>query len=143
MWTQMRALFGFQRQLAHSRRHAGENDARLLEVDDVLEYATVSGAVSARLEAKVGTLAVGKQADIILLRADLINVLPVNNMKAAVVLSMDPRNVDTVMVAGRVVKSDGKMLGVDMQQLSSRIYDRRDRVFEAANVPLMSSVRRL
>jgi 5-methylthioadenosine/S-adenosylhomocysteine deaminase len=143
MWTQMRALFGFQRQLAHSRRHAGENDARLLEVDDVLEYATVSGAVSARLEAKVGTLAVGKQADIILLRADLINVLPVNNMKAAVVLSMDPRNVDTVMVAGRVVKSDGKMLGVDMQQLSSRIYDRRDRVFEEANVPLMSSVRRL
>ena len=109
----------------------------------MLEYATIGGAVATRLDAKVGTLSPGKQADIILLRADMLNVMPVNDMKSAVVLNMDARNVDTVLVAGRIVKRDGKMIGVDMRQLASRLYASRDRVYAAYGKPPKSPVHRM
>ena len=59
----------------------------------------------------------------------MLNVMPVNDMRAAIVLNMDARNVDTVLVAGRIVKQGGKMIGVDIEQLSRRVYAARDRVF--------------
>ena len=115
----------------------------MLELQDVLEYATVAGAVSMRLDGKVGTLAIGKAADIILLRTDQLNVAPVNDLKSAVVLSMDARNVSTVMVAGRIVKQDGKLLGVDQEALLARLYESRDRLFRESKTPLPSPVHRV
>ena len=107
----------------------------MMDCNDVLEYATIAGAASALLETKTGTLSPGKQADIILLRTDMLNVMPINDMKTPVVLNMDARNVDTVMVAGKIVKQSGRMLGVDISQLNSRLYESRDRVFAASAVP--------
>ena len=132
MWTQMRLIFGLQRSNALELHFAGKTAPELIDVDDVLRYATIGGATAARLRDKVGTLTPGKQADVILLRADMINVLPVNNLRSAVVHNMDARNVDTVIVAGRVVKQDGQLLGVDMARLASEVYSGRERVFTTA-----------
>ena len=62
--------------------------------------ATVAGAHANGLTAKVGSLEVGKKADAVLLRADRVNVFPVNDRVGAVVSGMDVSNVDTVFVAG-------------------------------------------
>jgi cytosine/adenosine deaminase-related metal-dependent hydrolase len=143
MWTQMRLVYALQRMNAFETRFAGRQPPATINVSDILEYATIAGATAARLDDKIGTLTPGKQADIILLRTDMINVMPVNDLKSAVVLNMDARNVDTVMVAGRIVKRNGKLLGVDMGQLAPRLYESRDRVYEAAQRPLPSPVHRL
>jgi 5-methylthioadenosine/S-adenosylhomocysteine deaminase len=135
MWTQMRLIFGLQRSNALGLRLAGKPAPALIDIDDVLRYATIGGAKAARLEDKVGTLTPGKQADLILLRADMINVLPVNDLRSAVVHNMDARNVDTVIVAGRVVKRHGRLLGVDMTRLASEVHSSRERVFAAAGQP--------
>jgi 5-methylthioadenosine/S-adenosylhomocysteine deaminase len=135
MWTQMRLIFGIQRSNALQLLHSGKSAPALINVDDVLRYATIGGATATRLQDKVGTLAPGKQADLILLRADMINVLPVNDLRSAVVHNMDARNVDTVIVAGRVVKRDGSLLGVDMTRLASEIHSSRERVFTRAGQP--------
>lgn len=143
LWTQMRKVFALQRSNALELHFAGKRAPVMAEVADMLEYATICGAVACRLDSKVGSLTPGKQADIVLLRADMLNVAPVNDLKSAVVLNMDARNVDTVMVAGRIVKRDGKMLGVDTKQLLTRIYASRDRVYAAYAKECKSPVHRM
>lgn len=75
-----------------------------------LEWATISGARMAGLDSQVGSLTPGKQADIILLRADDLAMFPVTDPVASVVMQGGVVNVDTVLVAGRVVKRDGRLL---------------------------------
>lgn len=84
---------------------------------------------------KIGTLSPGKQADFVLLRADAVNVPPVNDLRGAVVSGTDVSNVDTVLVAGRVVKRSGLLVGVDFDRLYAMVYGARDRVFAKAEVP--------
>jgi cytosine/adenosine deaminase-related metal-dependent hydrolase len=114
-FTQMRAVFTLQRMLAlnpPSTRTGGQ--PRLLSVRDVVEFATIAGARANHLEQKVGTLTPGKEADIIMLRTDAVNVMPVNNAYGAIVLGMDTSNVDTVFIGGRARKRGGQLVGVDL-----------------------------
>ena len=69
--------------------------------------------------------------------------MPVNDMRSAVALNMDGRNVDTVMIAGRILKRHGKLLGVDLDALALQLYDARDHVFSEFKAELRSPVRRL
>ena len=47
----------------------------------------------------------------------MLNVMPINNAVGAVVTSMGPQNVDTVLIAGKVMKRNGKLVGVDMNRI--------------------------
>ena len=88
LFTQMRSVFTLQRMLAlnrHARR--AQPQPRLLTVRDVVEFATIAGARANHLDRKVGTLTPGKDADVIMLRTDTINVMPFNNAYGAVVLA--------------------------------------------------------
>jgi 5-methylthioadenosine/S-adenosylhomocysteine deaminase len=107
----------------------------LLNVRDVLRFATSNGAKHLRLDAKTGSLKPGKEADIILLDANAINVAPINNVPGAVVSLMDRTNVETVIVAGKVRKWKGRLLDVDLRALRRQLEDSRDYLFQAANVP--------
>jgi 5-methylthioadenosine/S-adenosylhomocysteine deaminase len=130
MFTQMRTVFALQRMLALERRRTGGGDPRLLTVRDVVELATVQGARDNHLDDRIGSLTPGKQADVILLRTDTINVLPVNDAYGAVVLGMDARNVDTVFVAGRVRKRRGELVDVDLASVRRRVHASRAYVLE-------------
>ena len=118
-FTQMRTVFSLQKNEVWAKRLAGDkNPPKFLTVREVLEFATVEGARANGLEKKIGTLTPGKEADIILLRTDLLNVMPINNAVGAVVTSMTAQNVDTVLIAGKVMKRNGKLVGVDMNQVA-------------------------
>jgi cytosine/adenosine deaminase-related metal-dependent hydrolase len=106
-----------------------------LTTRDVLRYATMNGAKALRLDHKVGSLTPGKEADILILDAEAINVAPLNQVPGAVVSLMDRTNVETVIVAGQIRKWKGRLLGVDLPQLRRQLEASRDRVFEAAGVP--------
>src|SRR5258708_39081630 len=103
----------------------------LLQVQDVLRYATINGAIDLRLDKKIGTLTPGKEADIILLDADAINVAPLNNVPGAIVSLMERSNVDTVIIAGKVRKWKGQMLDIDLRRLRRDLEDSRDFLFNA------------
>ena len=102
---------------------------------DVLRFATVNGAKHLRLDGKTGSLTPGKEADIILLDATALNVAPLNNVPGAVVSLMDRTNVETVIVAGKVRKWKGTLVGVDLNHLRRQLEASRDHVFSAAGVP--------
>ena len=117
------------------RRLAGDkNPPKFLTVREVLEFATIEGARANGLERKIGTLTPGKEADIILLRTDRLNVMPMNNAVGAVVTSMGPQNVDTVLIAGKVMKRNGQLVGVDFERLNRIGNEARDRLYANAKV---------
>lgn len=97
-FTQMRSTLTLQRALIHERALAGEQGLpKLLRAKDVLRFATVGGAEALGLSHLVGSLTIGKSADIILLDAEALNVAPLNNIPGAVVSLMERNNVDTVI----------------------------------------------
>ncbi len=135
-FTQMRTIFTLQRMQALARERAGEvTDPTLLTVREVIELATVQGAIDNGLASKTGTLTPGKQADLILLQMDAINVMPVNNAYGAVVLGMDTSNVDTVLIGGEIRKWRGELVGVDLERLGRQVDESRDYVVTAAGWP--------
>jgi cytosine/adenosine deaminase-related metal-dependent hydrolase/ribose/xylose/arabinose/galactoside ABC-type transport system permease subunit len=122
LFTQMRSVLTLQRALATA---AGKPP---LAPRDVLACATIEGARANGLDHKVGTLTPGKQADVILLRTDRMNVTPLNDPATAVVAGMDTGNVDTVVIAGRAMKRHGELLHVDWPAVRRMAQESRDHV---------------
>jgi 5-methylthioadenosine/S-adenosylhomocysteine deaminase len=135
-FNQMRSIYSQQKNEVWERKLSGDkNPPKFLTVREVLEFATVEGARANHLEKKVGSLTPGKEADIIMLRHDMLNVMPMNNAVGAVVTSMGPQNVDTVLIAGKVMKRNGKLVGIDMARLERLGSEAKARVYKAAGVP--------
>src|SRR5438132_3529328 len=117
-FTIMRATFTYQRMQTLQRARRGEqNLPRLLTCRDVLEFATIDGARCANLDGKTGTLTPGKEADIVLLRADRLDCWPLNNAPGTVVNLMNPSHVETVFIGGKVRKWRGNLVGIDMARV--------------------------
>jgi hypothetical protein len=134
----MRGAFCLQRALANDLAFPESNPGglpvpRLLTCRQVIEMATLAGAESARLLKKVGTLASGKEADIIVLDARSINTWPMNNVPGTIVTMMNPRHVRDVLIAGKVVFWKGKLDGWNIDALLHQIESARERVLSRIN----------
>ncbi|NIX91570.1 amidohydrolase family protein [Pseudomonas fulva] len=135
MFMEMRVAFYLQRVMGmHQQRCCGEDHHPVvtLPAHSLLKSATIDGAFCAGLQDKVGSLVAGKQADLILIKAQDINLYPVGNAFGTVVHAAERSNVDTVMIGGRIVKRDGKVLGVDSERLRAAIDESREHLFAAA-----------
>jgi len=129
MFGIMRTAFNLQRLFILQRVRRGEqNLPPLLTPREVLEFATIEGARCAALDAKVGTLTPGKEADIVILRADGLDVWPHNNAFGTVTNLMNPGHVETVFIAGKVKKWRGALVGVDMARVRRLVADSRNAV---------------
>lgn len=84
---------------------------------DVVQFATEEGARALGLERRIGTLEVGKEADIILIRSSDLSMVPHNNPYGAIVYNAHAGMVDTVLVAGKVVKEHGELVNRDLRTL--------------------------
>ena len=127
MFTQMRTALAYDRILEFTDTPDIAFAPKLTH-SDVLDFATIDGARSIMLDDKVGSLTPGKQADIVLLRTDVINTAPVLDPKATIVTYADTSNVDSVFVAGRAVKRGGELLGVDMKSIVGQLEESRNSI---------------
>lgn len=147
MFGLMRTAIGTQRALDNAAREAAGGtlaDGTEIELTcrDLLGFATIEGARACGLEATVGSLTPGKQADVILIRADTLGMAPLNNAAGAIVYNAHPGLVDTVLVAGRIVKRDGRLVEHDSAQIVRLAEETRDHVLaEARGDALISDVR--
>jgi 5-methylthioadenosine/S-adenosylhomocysteine deaminase len=112
MFTQMRAAMGIERYLVNSECWVADVEVpeTMLKARDVLEMATIHGAEGAAVADRTGTLTPGKKADVVVIDGGAPNMAPLMDPVAAVVLSADVSNVETVLVNGRIVKQDGKLV---------------------------------
>ena len=137
MFSEMRVAFNVQRAMATYLKTRGDAKAPTpISVRKVLECATVGGAACAGLLDKCGTITPGKEADVVLIRTDDLNLYPSNHAVGTVVLAADTRNVDTVIIGGRVRKLRGRMAGVNMEKFRQMADASRNYLFAQAGYKL-------
>ncbi|MFD4602983.1 amidohydrolase family protein [Streptomyces sp. NPDC058464] len=124
MFTQMRAAYQAGRL---SQLTSEESADRRLTVQDILRCATLAGAETLGLDDRIGSLTPGKQADLLVLRADQPDTAPVHDPCSTVVLQMDRAHIDTVLVAGKPVRRGGRSL-VDNSDLVAKSQELVDRL---------------
>lgn len=133
MFNAIKSTIGIQRALDNAaEERPGEQDRVRLSCQDVLEFATIEGARALGLDHRIGSLTPGKDADVIMVRADGWAMSPLNNPAGALVYSGHPGLVDTVLVHGEVVKRDGRLVRTDAADIRRRAIETRDYLFKAA-----------
>jgi cytosine/adenosine deaminase-related metal-dependent hydrolase len=127
MFTQMRTALVAERIGAFTDT-PDDAFAPTLSHRDVLEFATIDGARACALEDKVGSLAPGKQADIVLLNTNAINTAPMLDPIATIVVFADTSNVDSVFVAGRALKRNGRLVDVNLDDVVRKLEESRNHI---------------
>jgi cytosine/adenosine deaminase-related metal-dependent hydrolase len=131
MFMEMRVAFFFQRGVRRNRIFQNlPNPPAPVTVQDMLEFATVRGVANAGLLHKVGTLTPGKEADIVLIRAEDLNTMPLANAYDTVVQQAHPGNIEAVFIGGQLRKWRGQLLDVNLKKLRDLIYESRQYLFE-------------
>jgi cytosine/adenosine deaminase-related metal-dependent hydrolase len=137
MFSMMRMTGVVQRYGVFQREVNGDKNApKLLTCRELLEFATINGARTMNADSKVGTLVPGKEADLLMLKADSIDIWPLNNAYGSVVGLMGPSHVEAVFIAGQVKKWRGSLVGVDMPKVLANMQEARDGVLKRANFPV-------
>ena len=120
MISQARISLGIQRSLdnvAYRAEHGSIPPTSTVSTREALSWVTVEGARMLGMQERIGSLAPGKQADLVVIRADELNMQPVHDPVSAVVFQASLANIDSVMVAGQWAKRDGRLLGVNLPPL--------------------------
>jgi 5-methylthioadenosine/S-adenosylhomocysteine deaminase len=132
LFTQMRMALAAERLLTANRLLPDKVPP--VKVRDALEFATIMGARACGLERRIGSLTVGKDADVVIVRGTDLNLVPVSDPVGAIVLAAHPGNVDTVMVRGESRKRNGKLVGVDLPKLVRDATRSRDELLERVSL---------
>jgi len=117
MLTQARVALGMQRSLdnvAYRETYGVIPQTSTITTREALSWVTVEGARMLQQAHRIGSLAAGKQADLVLIRATDLNMQPVHDAVSSVVMQTSLANIDSVMVAGRWKKRHGQLLDVDL-----------------------------
>ena len=118
MFSQMRLGLQFERCMRNDAFNARNLMPERLDltVRDALRWATANGAHTIGLEHRVGSLTAGKQADVIVVGGRRLNMVPMADPVGCLVAQANPGNVRHVLVAGRFVKRDGELVGLDLDR---------------------------
>jgi cytosine/adenosine deaminase-related metal-dependent hydrolase len=124
MFSAMRSTLNADRMSEHLTAHlAGDTITHLrLRARDVVEWCTKGGAHTIGRDADLGSLEAGKKADVVLIKNDSSPVsFPLLNPFGHVAFQAQRGDVHTVVVDGRVVKSQGKLVGIDLAPVRAEI----------------------
>ncbi|AGL14332.1 amidohydrolase family protein [Actinoplanes sp. N902-109] len=117
LFSAMRTTLGADRSREHLEAHAKSETVTHvhLRAEQVVDWATRGGSKALGLDSVIGSLEPGKKADVVLLRNDASPVMfPLLNPYGHVAFQAQRGDVDTVLVNGRIVKRDHKLVGVDL-----------------------------
>jgi 5-methylthioadenosine/S-adenosylhomocysteine deaminase len=95
-------------------------DPRALGAKSVVEMATIEGAKALHMEKEIGSLEIGKKADIILISLDEPNALPIYDVYAQLAYALKAGDVETVVIGGRIVMSDKKLLTLNEPEIFAK-----------------------
>lgn len=124
IFSAMRSTIGADRSREHLEAHAkGDTCTNChLRADQVVEWGTLGGARALGMEDLIGSLEVGKKADIVLIKNDDSPVMfPLLNPYGHVVFQAQRGDVHTVIVNGKVVKSQHKLVDIDLEKARKAI----------------------
>jgi cytosine/adenosine deaminase-related metal-dependent hydrolase len=117
MLTQARVALGVQRSLDnvnHRQAHGSIPATSTISTREALQWVTIEGARMLGKLDQIGSLAAGKQADLVMIRSTDLNMQPVHDPVNSVVMQTSLSNIDSVMIAGQWKKRNGQLLNLNM-----------------------------
>jgi 5-methylthioadenosine/S-adenosylhomocysteine deaminase len=120
----MRATLGADRSREHLEAHARQETVtnHHLRAENVVDWATRGGSRALGMDGLIGSLEAGKKADVVLIKNDASPVMfPILHPYGHVAFQAQRADVHTVIVDGRVVKHEGKLLGVDLRRVRAAV----------------------
>lgn len=115
--------------------HKGRTlNPKTVSAEQVLEMATINGARCALMEKEIGSLEVGKKADLIILNPDTIHSLPVIDPVANIVYAMSSENVESNMCNGKWLMKNREILFLDEKDLLEKVKIQNKKVMAKAGI---------
>jgi 5-methylthioadenosine/S-adenosylhomocysteine deaminase len=103
-------------------------DPRALSAKAVVDMATIEGARALHMDKEIGSLEAGKKADLILIGQDAPNAVPMYDVYAQLAYALKGRDVETVIIGGRVVMRDKKLLTLDEPAATAKAKEFKNKV---------------
>jgi len=103
-------------------------DPRALPARQVVEMATIGGARALHLDAQIGSLEVGKQADIVLIGTGATHATPMYNVYSQLVYALNAHDVRSVVIAGKIVMEDRVMFTMDKPEILAKAHEYQRRI---------------
>src|SRR5580704_11283895 len=121
--------------LAAKLQKISKMDPRALGAQDVVEMATIEGAKAVHLEKEIGSLEPGKKADLIVINLDEPNAVPMYDVYSQLAYALKGSDVETVVIGGRVVMRDRKVLTVKEEEVMAKAREYKQKVASSLGLP--------
>ena len=115
MFTQFKLFADFHKNHYHDRS--------LFPAKNIVELGTIEGAKVLGMDAKIGSIEIGKKADLVLLETDSVNMFPIFDYYSAIVYSAQAHNVDSVFVDGQCLVRHKELVKESFQEIKKNLYD--------------------
>ena len=115
MFTQFRLFASFHKTVNHDRS--------LFTARDIVRLGTLEGARALGMESRIGSIEPGKEADLVMVERDSVNMFPCYNPYSALVYSAERSNVSRVWVAGQELVKDGALTRLNLGEIRRRLWE--------------------
>ena len=110
-------------------------DPKVISAQQAFELATIRGAQALHLEKEIGSLEAGKRADILIIDRDTLNQIPLYNIYSDLVYATKASDVQTVIINGRVVMRDRRLLTLNETSVKTDARTLRDNIIKSLAAP--------
>ena len=121
--------------LATKLQKISRMDPRALPAEQVVEMATIDGARALHLEKQIGSLEAGKKADLIIVDINAPHATPMYNVYSEIVFALKATDVRTVIIAGRPIMEERKMLTLNEEEILQRAKEYQKKVQTSLAAP--------
>jgi len=106
-------------------------DPKVISAQQAFELATIRGAQALHLQKEIGSLEKGKRADILVINRDTLNQIPLYNVYSDLVYATKASDVETVVINGRIVMRNRRLLTLNETAIKTEARAFRDRIIKS------------
>jgi 5-methylthioadenosine/S-adenosylhomocysteine deaminase len=110
------------------------NDPKVVSAEQAFEMATIRGARALHLEKEIGSIEKGKRADLVIVDLDALNQTPFYNIYSDLVYATKAGDVRTVIIEGRVVMRDRRLLTLNEETIKADARRYREKIVQSVGV---------
>jgi 5-methylthioadenosine/S-adenosylhomocysteine deaminase len=110
-------------------------DPKVISAQQAFEFATIRGAEALHLAKEIGSLEVGKRADVLIINRDTLNQIPVYNIYSDLVYATKAADVETVVINGRLVMRERRLLTLNEAAVKEAARSFRDKIIKSVGTP--------
>ena len=115
-------------------------DPKVVSAEEAFEMATIRGARALHLEKEIGSIEKGKRADLVIVDLDDLNQTPYYNIYSDLVYATKAADVRTVIIEGRVVMRDRKLLNLNEETIKADARRYRERIIRSVGLKTLPEV---